>query len=86
MGNRRTKWATGTSWAKPPKAIIALRQGAGRLIRSQRDFGVIVLLDRRVADKPYGRKFLRSLPPMNGTRRVEDIAPFLATHAARTAP
>ena len=60
-----------------PKAIIALRQGVGRLIRSQSDFGVVVLLDRRIAEKSYGRRFLRSLPPMLGTRRMENISRFL---------
>ncbi len=61
-----------------PRAIIALRQGVGRLIRSQRDVGVVVLLDRRVASKSYGRRFIRSLPPMLTTRRVENISRFLA--------
>jgi ATP-dependent DNA helicase DinG len=66
-----------------PKAIIALRQGVGRLIRSQRDIGVVVLLDRRIAEKRYGRRFLRSLPPMLTTRRIENISRFLeeAAHA-----
>ncbi|MBN1530745.1 MAG: hypothetical protein JW895_16910, partial [Thermoleophilaceae bacterium] len=66
-----------------PKAIIALRQGVGRLIRSRRDVGVVVLLDRRVAEKRYGRRFLRSLPPMLTTRRIENIPRFLeeAAHA-----
>lgn len=61
-----------------PKTIITLRQGVGRLIRSQKDVGVVVLLDRRIAEKNYGQKFLRSLPPMLTTRRVENIARFLA--------
>ncbi|RMG45660.1 MAG: ATP-dependent DNA helicase [Acidobacteria bacterium] len=66
-----------------PRAIITLRQGVGRLIRSRRDFGVVVLLDRRVAEKAYGRRFLRSLPPMLTTRRLENIPRFLeeAAHA-----
>lgn len=66
-----------------PKAIITLRQGVGRLIRSQQDIGVVVLLDRRIAEKRYGRRFLRSLPPMLTTRRIENISRFLeeATHA-----
>ncbi len=66
-----------------PRAIITLRQGVGRLIRGQRDVGVVVLLDRRVAEKRYGRRFLQSLPPMLTTRRVENISRFLeeAAHA-----
>jgi ATP-dependent DNA helicase DinG len=66
-----------------PRAIITLRQGVGRLIRSRADFGVVVLLDRRVAEKRYGRRFLRSLPPMLTSRRIENIPRFLeeAAHA-----
>lgn len=66
-----------------PRAIITLRQGVGRLIRSRQDFGVIVLLDRRIAEKRYGRRFLASLPQMLSTRRLENIPRFLeeAAHA-----
>ncbi len=60
-----------------PLAIIALRQGVGRLIRARSDVGVVVILDKRIAEKGYGRQFLRSLPPMLSTRRVENIARFL---------
>jgi ATP-dependent DNA helicase DinG len=45
-----------------PEAAIKLRQGFGRLIRSQQDRGIVVLLDPRVRSKPYGRLFLESLP------------------------
>lgn len=45
-----------------PEAIIKLRQGFGRLIRTQRDRGIVVLLDPRLRSKPYGRLFLESLP------------------------
>ena len=45
-----------------PEAIIKLRQGFGRLIRTRRDTGIVVLLDPRVLSKPYGRKFLEALP------------------------
>ncbi len=66
-----------------PLAIIALRQGVGRLIRCRTDVGVAVILDKRIAEKGYGRKFLKSLPPMLTTRRVENITRFLeeATNA-----
>ena len=60
-----------------PMAIIALRQGIGRLIRCKTDVGVAVILDRRIAEKGYGRKFLKSLPPMLTTRRTENISRFL---------
>jgi ATP-dependent DNA helicase DinG len=46
-----------------PEAVIKLRQGFGRLIRSQQDRGIVVLLDPRVRTKPYGRMFIESLPP-----------------------
>ncbi len=45
-----------------PEAVIKFRQGVGRLIRTATDTGVIVVLDRRIADQWYGRWFLRSLP------------------------
>jgi ATP-dependent DNA helicase DinG len=45
-----------------PEAIIKLRQGFGRLIRSGKDRGMVVLLDPRLRTKPYGRLFLESLP------------------------
>ena len=47
-----------------PEAVLALKQGAGRLIRDFDDRGLIVLGDPRLATRPYGRVFLRSLPPM----------------------
>jgi len=46
-----------------PQAVIKFKQGFGRLIRSKRDFGTIVIFDRRVITKSYGRLFLQSLPP-----------------------
>ncbi len=46
-----------------PRAVIKLKQGFGRLIRSNEDRGVVVMLDRRLVTKGYGRKFLKSLPP-----------------------
>lgn len=45
-----------------PEAVIRLKQGFGRLIRTEGDEGIIVVLDRRIVDKRYGRKFLNSLP------------------------
>lgn len=45
-----------------PEAILKLRQGVGRLIRTQSDTGTIVILDSRILTKPYGRAFLRALP------------------------
>ena len=45
-----------------PEAIIRLKQGFGRLIRSQRDSGLVVILDPRIVTKQYGRQFLNALP------------------------
>ena len=45
-----------------PEAILKLRQGVGRLIRSKSDTGTIVILDSRIVSKPYGRAFLRAMP------------------------
>ena len=46
-----------------PEAILKLRQGVGRLIRSKKDKGICAILDNRVLTKPYGRSFLNALPP-----------------------
>jgi ATP-dependent DNA helicase DinG len=53
-----------------PEAVIKLKQGFGRLIRSQRDRGRVVILDPRVLQKPYGRVFLDSLPDCRIVRRT----------------
>ncbi len=60
-----------------PKSILTLRQGVGRLIRSQRDIGAIVVLDRRLTTKGYGKRFLKSLPKMSTATSTAAIAPFL---------
>ncbi|RYZ69493.1 MAG: ATP-dependent DNA helicase, partial [Lysobacteraceae bacterium] len=59
-----------------PQAVIALKQGVGRLIRSETDRGVLVLCDPRLTGKPYGRIFLDSLPPFARTREVADVERF----------
>jgi ATP-dependent DNA helicase DinG len=46
-----------------PEAILKFRQGFGRLIRTQSDRGIVVILDRRILTKSYGRSFIESLPP-----------------------
>ena len=45
-----------------PEAILKLRQGVGRLIRTQQDSGIVVILDPRVLTKGYGKAFLKALP------------------------
>jgi ATP-dependent DNA helicase DinG len=65
-----------------PQAVIALKQGAGRLIRSESDRGVLVLCDPRLLGKSYGRLFLDSLPPLPRTRDIEDVQAFFATQSS----
>ncbi|WP_240183416.1 ATP-dependent DNA helicase [Arenimonas caeni] len=64
-----------------PQAVIALKQGVGRLIRSDADRGVLVLCDPRLVSKPYGRSFLASLPPFPRTRDVEDVRRFFGAQS-----
>jgi ATP-dependent DNA helicase DinG len=59
-----------------PQAAISLKQGAGRLIRSETDRGVLMIGDPRITDKPYGKRIWRSLPPMRRTREIADVEAF----------
>jgi ATP-dependent DNA helicase DinG len=65
-----------------PQAVIALKQGAGRLIRTETDRGVLMICDPRLTDKPYGKRIWRSLPPMRRTRDLCDVEAFLAVGAS----
>ena len=56
--------------------MIALKQGVGRLIRSERDRGVLVLCDPRLTGKGYGRVFMDSMPPFAVTRDVAQVQAF----------
>ncbi len=60
-----------------PQAVLALKQGFGRLIRSKSDRGVLCILDRRMVRKPYGRVFLESLPGYGRTNRLEEVEAFM---------
>lgn len=62
-----------------PRAVIAMKQGAGRLIRTEQDRGVLMICDPRMIDKPYGRRVWQSLPPMRRTRALHEVEAFLAT-------
>ena len=64
-----------------PEAAVALKQGAGRLIRSDTDRGALVVCDVRLATMGYGRRLLAALPPM---RRVEDEEALLAALAPKS--
>jgi ATP-dependent DNA helicase DinG len=65
-----------------PGAVIALKQGFGRLIRSLNDRGVLVLLDPRLQRQRYGRIFMESLPPYRVTQRLGDVEAFFASSAS----
>ena len=60
-----------------PQAVIALKQGVGRLIRDVSDQGVMVICDNRLVNKPYGEVFLNSLPAMKRTRDIKQAVHFL---------
>jgi ATP-dependent DNA helicase DinG len=66
-----------------PSAIISLRQGLGRLIRSGQDRGALCILDNRLLTKGYGRAFLGSLPPCPLTSDREELRGFFGTQAIR---
>jgi ATP-dependent DNA helicase DinG len=60
-----------------PEAIISLKQGAGRLIRDERDRGVLMICDPRLISKPYGRRIWQSLPPFARSRELATVQAFL---------
>jgi ATP-dependent DNA helicase DinG len=64
-----------------PEAVLTLKQGFGRLIRSLEDRGVLVLLDPRVRTQRYGQIFLESLPPYRVTQTITDVEKFFAEAA-----
>src|SRR5262249_4543311 len=61
-----------------PVAILMLKQGLGRLIRAASDRGILAVLDSRVVERPYGRRFLESLPPARLVHEVAALAGHLA--------
>ena len=61
-----------------PRAIINLKQGAGRLIRDETDKGVLMICDPRLISKPYGKRIWQSLPPFKRTRIEAEAVAFLA--------
>ncbi|MBO3703512.1 MAG: ATP-dependent DNA helicase [Candidatus Accumulibacter sp.] len=64
-----------------PRAVINVKQGAGRLIRDESDRGVLMICDPRLISKPYGKRIWRSLPPMKRSRDVEEALAFFASPA-----
>ncbi|KRB84716.1 ATP-dependent DNA helicase [Noviherbaspirillum sp. Root189] len=69
-----------------PEAIINLKQGAGRLIRDERDRGVLMICDPRLISKPYGRRIWQSLPPFTRTRDPEVAKAFFDKQAVDAEP
>ena len=61
-----------------PRAVINVKQGAGRLIRDESDRGVLMICDPRMLTKPYGRKVWQSLPPMQRTKELRTVLEFFA--------
>ena len=59
-----------------PRAVINVKQGAGRLIRDETDRGVLMICDPRMLTKPYGKRVWRSLPPMKRTRELGEVVAF----------
>ena len=60
-----------------PEAIMSLKQGAGRLIRDERDRGVLMICDPRLISRSYGRRIWQSLPPFTRTREEKEACEFL---------
>ncbi|MGA9061177.1 MAG: ATP-dependent DNA helicase [Terracidiphilus sp.] len=65
-----------------PEAVLTLKQGFGRLIRSLEDRGVLVLLDPRIRSQRYGQIFLQSLPPYRMTQTITDVEAFFAENSS----
>ncbi|MGE0358165.1 MAG: ATP-dependent DNA helicase [Burkholderiales bacterium] len=68
-----------------PRAVIALKQGAGRLIRDETDRGVLVICDPRLVSKPYGKRIWRALPPFRRSRSLDEAVGFFAPEGAQRA-
>ena len=81
----RREGGNGFSQHQLPQAVLAMKQGAGRLLRDQDDYGVIVLCDPRITSKSYGRVFLRSFEPMPTTSSIDDVADFLSDRVSKGA-
>ncbi len=76
----RRRGGNGFTEHQLPQAALALKQGAGRLLRDQSDFGVVVICDPRITGKNYGSVFLKCLEPMHSTDSIAEVEKFLAGH------
>jgi len=78
-GNIERSGGNAFSEYQVPNAILRLKQGFGRLIRSKSDRGILAILDGRLTTRPYGRLFLASMPDYEVTDRIEDLVEFMGT-------
>lgn len=78
----RRQGGNGFTGHQLPLAVLSLKQGAGRLLRDQNDYGVVVLCDPRITTKSYGKMFLKSLEPMRSTNSITEVEQFLEAHEA----
>ena len=78
----RRQGGNGFSEHQLPLAALALKQGAGRLLRDEKDFGVVILCDPRIVKKNYGKVFLDCLRPMPTTDSATKVKRFLESHEA----
>jgi ATP-dependent DNA helicase DinG len=76
----RREGGNGFAGHQLPQAALALKQGAGRLLRGENDYGVIVLCDPRITSRGYGRTFLDVLEPMASTKDIDEVARFFERH------
>jgi ATP-dependent DNA helicase DinG len=81
----RREGGNGFTQHQLPQAVLAMKQGAGRLLRDQNDYGVIVLCDPRITSKSYGQMFLKSFEPMPSTSSFDEVAQFLRAHEKKGA-
>ena len=68
-----------------PRAVINLKQGAGRLIRDESDRGVLMICDPRLLSKPYGKRIWQSLPPFKRSRILSEAVSFFDIESAELA-
>jgi ATP-dependent DNA helicase DinG len=76
----RRRGGNGFTEHQLPLAALALKQGAGRLLRDPTDYGVVVLCDPRIRTRSYGRMFIECLAPMPHTSSLDEVASFFAAH------
>ena len=63
-----------------PEAVLSLKQGVGRLLRDENDYGLIVICDNRINKKSYGSVFKKSLEPLEFTNNRASVIEFLEYH------